>query len=113
MSSCKDTKNTNVKETLKRRAEITTVIKNTEDPKCKTSDEFVNNVLTDREKQRCESILNRLTVNEITEMCKAIIHQEGYVDRKLFLKEYDQSYESVYRFLEAPIEKDTLVDSSN
>lgn len=113
MASCKDTQNTNVKETLKRMAEITTVIKNTEDPKCKTSDEFVNNVLTDREKQRCESILNRLTVNEITEMCKAIIHREGYVDRKLFLKEYDQSYERVYRYLEAPIEKDTLVNSNN
>ena len=47
-------------------------------------------------------------------MCKVIIHREGYVDRKLFLKEYDESYQRVYRYLEEkepPIEKvDTLVD---
>ena len=75
MASCKDTKNTNEEETLKRTAEITTVIKNIEDPECKTSDEFINNVLTDREKQRCEDILNKLTLNEINEMCKTIIHR--------------------------------------
>lgn len=113
MASCKDTKNTNEEETLKRTAEITTVIKNIEDPECKTSDEFINNVLTDREKQRCEDILNKLTLNEINEMCKTIIHREGYVNRKLFLKEYDQSYARIYRYLEGPIEKDTLVDSNN
>lgn len=71
-----------------------------EDPQCKSSDEFINNVLTDREKRRCTAILDRLTLNEINEMCKVIIHREGYVTRKLFLKEYDESYQRVYRYLE-------------
>lgn len=71
-----------------------------EDPQCKSSDEFINNVLTDREKRRCTAILDRLTLNEINEMCKVIIHREGYVTRKLFLKEYDESYQRVYKYLE-------------
>ena len=62
--------------------------------------EFINNVLTDREKRRCTAILDRLTLNEINEMCKVIIHREGYVTRKLFLKEYDESYQRVYKYLE-------------
>lgn len=113
ISSCGKPKNPNEEAAKKQITEITKVIKSVEDPKCKTSDEFVNNVLTARESQRCTAILNRLTINEITEMCKVIIHREGYVDRKLFLKEYDESYQRVYRYLEEkdpPVKLDTLAD---
>lgn len=79
-----------------------------EDPQCKTSDEFINNVLTDRERRRCTAILDRLTLNEINEMCKVIIHREGYVDRKLFLKEYDESYQRVYKYLEEDIPREKI-----
>lgn len=79
-----------------------------EDPQCKTSDEFINNVLTDRERRRCTAILDKLTLNEINEMCKVIIHREGYVDRKLFLKEYDESYQRVYKYLEEDIPRERI-----
>ena len=113
ISSCGKPKNPNKEAAKKQIMEITKVIKSVEDPKCKTSDEFVNNVLTARESQRCTAILNRLTINEITEMCKVIIHREGYVDKKLFLKEYDESYQRVYKYLEEqepPSKVDTLMD---
>ena len=114
VTSCKDQKNPNEEALKKRTTEVKTIIKNIEDPQCKTSDEFVNNVLSDREKRRCATILDQLTLNEITEMCKVIIHREGYVDRKLFLKEYDESYQRVYKYIEEkdhPTENvDTLVD---
>lgn len=113
ISSCGKPKNPNEEAAKKQITEITKVIKSVEDPKCKTSDEFVNNVLTARESQRCTAILNRLTINEITEMCKVIIHREGYVDKKLFLKEYDESYQRVYKYLEEqepPSKIDTLMD---
>lgn len=113
ISSCGKPKNPNEEAAKKQITEITKVIKSVEDPKCKTSDEFVNNVLTARESQRCTAILNRLTINEIIEMCKVIIHREGYVDKKLFLKEYDESYQRVYKYLEEqepPSKIDTLMD---
>lgn len=113
ISSCGKPKNPNEEAAKKQITEITKVVKSVEDPKCKTSDEFVNNVLTARESQRCTAILNRLTINEITEMCKVIIHREGYVDKKLFLKEYDESYQRVYKYLEEqepPSKIDTLMD---
>lgn len=113
ISSCGKPKNPNEEATKKQITEITKVVKSVEDPKCKTSDEFVNNVLTTRESQRCTAILNRLTINEIAEMCKVIIHREGYVDKKLFLKEYDESYQRVYKYLEEqepPSKIDTLMD---
>lgn len=116
IASCKGQKNPNTEAQKKQITEITKVIKSVEDPKCETSDEFVNNVLTNRESQRCTAILNRLTINEITEMCKVIIHREGYVDKKLFLKEYDESYQRVYKYLEEkepPIKNDTILDVQN
>lgn len=116
ISSCGKPKNPNEETAKKHVIEITKVIKSIEDPKCETSDEFVNNVLTNRESQRCTAILNRLTINEITEMCKVIIHREGYVDKKLFLKEYDESYQRVYKYLEEkepPIKNDTILDVQN
>lgn len=116
ISSCGKPKNPNEEAAKKHVIEITKVIKSIEDPKCETSDEFVNNVLTNRESQRCTAILNRLTINEITEMCKVIIHREGYVDKKLFLKEYDESYQRVYKYLEEkepPIKNDTILDVQN
>lgn len=78
------------------------VVKDIQDPVFKDSESFTNNILTNRERQRYTAIVNRLTLSEINEMAKVIIHREGYVDWKLFLKEYDQSYQRVYRYLEEP-----------
>lgn len=78
------------------------VVKDIQDPVFKDSESFINNILTNRERQRYTAIVNRLTLSEINEMAKVIIHREGYVDWKLFLKEYDQSYQRVYRYLEEP-----------
>lgn len=78
------------------------VVKEIQDPVFKDSEDFINNILTNKERQRYMAIVNRLTLSEINEMAKVIIHREGYVDWKLFLKEYDQSYQRVYRYLEEP-----------
>lgn len=78
------------------------VVKEIQNPVFKDSEDFINNILTNKEHQRYTAIVNRLTLSEINEMAKVIIHREGYVDWKLFLKEYDQSYQRVYRYLEEP-----------
>ena len=78
------------------------VVKEIQDPVFKDSEDFINNIITNKERQRYMAIVNRLTLSEINEMAKVIIHREGYVDWKLFLKEYDQSYQRVYRYLEEP-----------
>lgn len=78
------------------------VVKEIQDPVFKDSEDFINNIITNKERQRYMAVVNRLTLSEINEMAKVIIHREGYVDWKLFLKEYDQSYQRVYRYLEEP-----------
>lgn len=71
-------------------------------PVFKDSEGFINDILTNREHQRYTTIVNRLTLSEINEMAKVVIHREGYIDWKLFLKEYDQSYQRVYQYLNEP-----------
>lgn len=71
-------------------------------PVFKDSEDFINDILTNREHQRYTAIVNRLTLSEINEMAKVVIHREGYIDWKLFLKEYDQSYQRVYQYLNEP-----------
>lgn len=71
-------------------------------PEFKQSEDFINNVLEFKQKQRYEAIITRLTLSEINEMAKVIIHRDGHVDWKSFLKEYDASYQTVYRYLNEP-----------
>lgn len=88
------------------------VVKEIQNPVFKDSEDFINNILTNKEHQRYTAIVNRLTLSEINEMAKVIIHREGYVDWKLFLKEYDQSYQRVYRYLEEPpVTHNTKIDT--
>lgn len=71
-------------------------------PVFKDSEGFINDIITNREHQRYVAITNSLTLSEINEMAKVVIHREGYINWKLFLKEYDQSYQRVYQYLNEP-----------
>lgn len=91
------------------------VMDNVENPIFIESEDFINYIIEQKERRRCEAILSRLSLSEINEMSKVIIQRDGYVDWKKFLKEYDTSYQRVYRYLEEPdtsvpkTEVDTLV----
>lgn len=60
---------------------------------------FVNYTIDCREKTRFVNVCNSLSLKELKEMSKVILQREGYVDYKLLLKEYDTSYQRVYRYL--------------
>lgn len=107
--SCDAPKNPNLKKEQQEIATVKRALTILEDPQCKSSEEFINNVLTEREKRRCTEVLNTLSLTEINEMCKVIIHREGFVTRKLFLKEYDESYQRVYKYLEKPKSANTTM----
>lgn len=62
-------------------------------------DSFVNYTIDYREKARFVDVCNTLSLKELKEMSKVILQREGYVDYKLLLKEYDTSYQRVYRYL--------------
>lgn len=62
-------------------------------------DSFVNYTIDCREKTRFVDVCNTLSLKELKEMSKVILQREGYVDYKLLLKEYDTSYQRVYRYL--------------
>lgn len=62
-------------------------------------DSFVNYTIDYREKARFVDVCNTLSLKELKEMSKVILQREGYIDYKLLLKEYDTSYQRVYRYL--------------
>ena len=62
-------------------------------------DSFVNYTIDYREKARFVDICNTLSLKELKEMSKVILQREGYIDYKLLLREYDTSYQRVYRYL--------------
>lgn len=62
-------------------------------------DGFVNYTIDCREKTRFVDVCNTLSLKELKEMSKVILQREGYIDYKLLLKEYDTSYQRVYRYL--------------
>lgn len=62
-------------------------------------DSFVNYTIDCREKTRFVNVCNNLSLKELKEMSKVILQREGYIDYKLLLKEYDTSYQRVYRYL--------------
>jgi len=103
LSACTDGKTSEVaKDSTLQAKLVKEVVVQIENPRYTDSEAFINDVIEQREFRRCESILSRLSLSEINEMCKVIIHREGFVDWKSFLKEYDTSYQRVYRYLEEP-----------
>lgn len=62
-------------------------------------DGFVDYTIDCREKTRFVNVCNSLSLKELKEMSKVILQRDGYVDYKLLLKEYDTSYQRVYRYL--------------
>ena len=62
-------------------------------------DSFVNYTIDYREKARFVDVCNTLSLKELKEMSKVILQREGYIDYKLLLREYDTSYQRVYRYL--------------
>ena len=74
-------------------------------------DGFVNYTIDCREKARFVDVCNILSLKELKEMSKVILQREGYIDYKLLLKEYDTSYQRVYRYLNNENEDVSVLES--
>lgn len=76
-------------------------------------DSFVNYTIDYREKARFVDVCNTLSLKELKEMSKVILQREGYIDYKLLLKEYDTSYQRVYRYLNSENEDVSSLESAS
>lgn len=76
-------------------------------------DSFVNYTIDYREKARFVDVCNTLSLKELKEMSKVILQREGYIDYKLLLREYDTSYQRVYRYLNSENEDVSSLESTS
>lgn len=68
-------------------------------PTFHSSDEFFEHVVLTKEFRRCQSILDTMSLSAANNIFNVVLRREGYVSYYNFLKEYDSSYNNVYRYL--------------
>lgn len=98
--SCSDKKQEAQERATKVQIEKTVQIVN--NPEFNNAEDFVNYTIEQKEHQRFRAVISRLTLSEINEMSKVIVHRDSKINWKSFLREYDTNYQTVYRYLEEP-----------
>ena len=96
--SCSDRKRSQDRTTL----QIEKTVQIVNNPEFNSVADFVNYVIEQKEHQRFRAVISRLTLNEVNEMSKVIVNRDSKINWKTFLREYDNNYQTVYRYLEEP-----------
>ena len=97
--SCSDKKQTQDRAT---KLQIEKTVQIVNNPEFNNVADFVNYVIDQKEHQRFRAVISRLTLSEINEMSKVIVNRDSKINWKTFLREYDNNYQTVYRYLEEP-----------
>lgn len=97
--SCSDKKQARDRATTLQIEKTVQIVNN---PEFNSVADFVNYVIEQKEHQRFRAVISRLTLSEINEMSKVIVNRDSKINWKTFLREYDNNYQTVYRYLEEP-----------
>lgn len=63
-------------------------------------DVFLQNLKQDRQNWKSDSIINSIPIQTLEQMCNIVYHKYATINKELVLKEYNESYSKVYKYLE-------------
>lgn len=72
-----------------------------------SKDSFMTAISIEKSVYTADSIVQHIPISTLERIADVVYAKYGYITKRLIAKEYDESYNNVYKYLEVKIQNDT------